>query len=111
MKGSNYTSSAIIYDANLALSTPNKLWLSTGVRALDHAVEQQIRPNAPLPVRVLAREAFSTLYESLKACAKDEKDVEARQRAFAGAAMSLWSDDLIGSLGLSHALGYLLGSP
>lgn len=111
VKGSNYTSSAIIYDANLSLSTPNKLWISTGVRALDHAAEQQIRPNAPLPVRVLAREAFATLFESLKACAKDEKDVEARQRAFAGASMSLWSDDMIGSLGLSHALGYLLGSP
>jgi len=111
VKGSNYTSSAIIYDANLSLSTPNSLWVSTGVRALDHAAEQQIRPNAPLPVRVLAREAFATLFEALKACAKDEKDVEARQRAFAGASMSLWSDDQIGSLGLSHALGYLLGSP
>lgn len=73
--------------------------MTAGVRALDHAAEQQIRPNAPLPVRVLAREAFATLYEALRACAKDEKDVEARQRAFAGASMSLWSDDQIGSLG------------
>lgn len=32
VKGSNYTSSAIIYDANLALSTPNKLWISSMFR-------------------------------------------------------------------------------
>src|SRR4029077_20216748 len=30
---------AVIYDAELALNTPMHLWLSTGIRALDHAVE------------------------------------------------------------------------
>ncbi len=29
----------VIYDAELTLSTPLQLWLSTGIRALDHAVE------------------------------------------------------------------------
>jgi len=70
-----------------------------GIRALDHAVEQQLRPGASLPVKALAREAFSTLAEALRACAKDEKDVQARQRAFNGASMSLWSDDNMGSIG------------
>jgi len=28
-RGRDYTSSAIIYDANLALATPNKLWISS----------------------------------------------------------------------------------
>ncbi|CAF0822978.1 unnamed protein product [Adineta ricciae] len=110
-KASEIGSSAIILDANLSLSTPNRLWLSTGIRALDHCVEQQYRPNAPIPVRVLAREAAGILFESLRACHKDAKDVEARQRALIGAWLSLWSDDRIGPLGPSHSIGYQLGAP
>src|SRR5260370_24989330 len=30
---------SVIYDAELTLATPMSLWLSTGIRALDHAVE------------------------------------------------------------------------
>jgi len=78
---------------------------------LDHTVEQQYRPNAPLPVRVLAREGAGTLFESLRACHKNPTDVEARQRALLGAWLSIWSDNLIGPLGPSHTLGYNLGSP
>ncbi|UJR11497.1 hypothetical protein I4U23_015677 [Adineta vaga] len=110
-KSSETGSSAIILDANLSLSTPNRLWLSTGIRALDHCVEQQYRPNAPLPVRALAREAAGTLFESLRACYKNATDVEARQRALIGAWLSLWSDDRLGPLGPSHSIGYQLGSP
>ena len=32
--------SGIILDAELTLATPERLWLSTGIRALDHAVGQ-----------------------------------------------------------------------
>ncbi|CAF1476410.1 unnamed protein product [Adineta steineri] len=110
-KSSEIGSSALILDANLSLSTPNRLWLSTGIRALDHCVEQQYRPNAPLPVRVLAREGAGSLFESLRACHRNATDVEARQRALIGAWLSLWSDDLIGPIGPSHAVGYQLGAP
>jgi len=33
------TTQYIIYDPELSLLTPERLWLSTGVRAVDHAVE------------------------------------------------------------------------
>ncbi|CAF1392772.1 unnamed protein product, partial [Rotaria sordida] len=110
-KSSDIGSSAVILDATLSLFTPNRLWLSTGIRALDHCVEQQYRSSAPLPVRALAREAAGTLFESLRACHKNEKDVEARQRALIGAWLSLWSDDRITYLGPSHSIGYQLGAP
>ncbi|CAF1039328.1 unnamed protein product [Rotaria sordida] len=110
-RSSDIGSSAVILDATLSLFTPNRLWLSTGIRALDHCVEQQYRSSAPLPVRALAREAAGTLFESLRACHKNEKDVEARQRALIGAWLSLWSDDRITYLGPSHSIGYQLGAP
>src|SRR5204863_5035200 len=34
----------VIYDAELTLATPLQLWLSTGIRALDHAVEGRLAP-------------------------------------------------------------------
>lgn len=85
--------------------------ITAGIRALDHCVEQQYRANAPFPVRVLAREAAGILFQSLRACHKDPLDAEARQRALIGAWLSLWSDDRLGPIGPSHALGYQLGSP
>lgn len=60
---------------------------------------------------MLAREAAGTLFESLRACHRNEKDVEARQRALMGAWLSLWPDERITPLGPSHAIGYQLGSP
>ena len=33
----------IILDAELTLATPERLWLSTGLRALDHAVGTYLR--------------------------------------------------------------------
>jgi alcohol dehydrogenase class IV len=83
---------------------------TAGIRALDHCVEQQYRPNAPLPVRSLAREGAGILFEALRACHRNAEDVEARQRALIGAWLSLWSDDRIGPMGPSHSIGYNIGS-
>lgn len=38
--GPDFPPAAVILDAELTLPTPEKLWLSTGIRALDHAVGQ-----------------------------------------------------------------------
>ena len=59
----------------------------------------------------LCREAASILFTSLPACASDPKDLQARQKAFNASWLSLWPDNRIGPLGLSHSLGYNLGSP
>lgn len=104
---------AIEYEKRILSNIPfniNRIFVA-GIRALDHCVEQQYRPNAAVPLRALAREAAGTLFESLRACYRNSTDVEARQRALIGAWMSLWSDSLITSLGPSHSLGYEIGSP
>ncbi len=80
---------AIIYDAELSLHTPNRLWVSSGVRALDHALENLYREGTPGPVRVMCREAVGRMFVGLKRCSEDEKNVEARQGCFEGAWMSL----------------------
>lgn len=37
------TPKGVILDAELTLDTPQRLWLSSGIRALDHAVETLYR--------------------------------------------------------------------
>ncbi len=79
---------AIIYDAELSLHTPNRLWVSSGVRALDHALENLYREGTPGPIRVLCREAVGRLFDSLNKCHANAEDVQARQASFEGAWMS-----------------------
>ncbi|KAJ9102059.1 hypothetical protein QFC20_005067 [Naganishia adeliensis] len=101
---------AIIYDAELAMYTPLRLWLSTGMRAVDHAVETMYRDGAPPQVRHMALFAVKGLFEALEACKKDPDNIEIRQRCFLAAWESLWPLARAGALGLSHGLGHKLGA-
>lgn len=102
----------IILDAELTLSTPEQLWLSTGMRALDHAVESLYRPGVPLPVKKLCQAAIADLFRFLVLSKKDSKDLVARQRLQVASWMSLWPRKVENhsSLGLSHTLGHKLGA-
>lgn len=101
---------AIIYDADLAMYTPLRLWLSTGMRAVDHAVETMYRDGAPPQVRHMAMFAVKGLFEALEACKKNPDDVKIRQNCYLVAWESLWPLARAGALGLSHALGHKLGA-
>lgn len=102
----------IILDAELTLSTPESLWLSTGMRALDHAVENLYRPGVPLPLKKLCHAAIADLFRFLVLSKKDSEDLVARQRLQIASWMSLWPCEVErqGSLGLSHTLGHKLGA-
>ncbi|KAJ6164693.1 hypothetical protein N7470_003365 [Penicillium chermesinum] len=60
--------SYIFYDPKFALPTPPTLWLSTGIRALDHAVETQYHPSATwIPSKMIALNAIAQLFRLLPA--------------------------------------------
>ncbi|KAK0185847.1 alcohol dehydrogenase IV [Armillaria mellea] len=80
----------IILDAELTLPTPERLWLSTGIRALDHAVENLYRPGVAFPVKVLCNSAIADLFTYLPASKANPQDVEARQRLQLASWMSIW---------------------
>ncbi|PSN68761.1 Dehydroquinate synthase-like protein [Corynespora cassiicola Philippines] len=105
---------AILYDASFALHTPQRLWMSTGLRALDHAIELLYHPTATeMPARWLTLQAAATLFKYLpryKADPKDE-DVVTQLQLAAFASLGALGTNIKGGLGLSHALGYALGSP
>ncbi|KAH9914025.1 iron-containing alcohol dehydrogenase [Fomitopsis serialis] len=84
----------IILDAELTLATPERLWLSTGMRAVDHAVENLYRPLIPPPVKYLAMLRSSTS-SSTSRLEGEPSGVDNRYDS---------------ALGLSHALGHKLGA-
>ncbi|KAL1632898.1 hypothetical protein SLS56_003183 [Neofusicoccum ribis] len=104
----------IIYDAKFALETPPKLWMSTGLRALDHAVELLYHPTATeVPAKDLCLSAASRLFSGLpkyKDDPKNEDNITQLQLA-SFASLGFLGLNIKGALGLSHTLGYALGSP
>lgn len=121
---------AIFYDPTFTRHTPPRLLLSTGIRALDHAVETIYHPNSSeVPWKALASTSIQALFEFLPAVAKSLKssnqdgmdpepplgatndDILTRLHLAAWSAAGLRGSNFGGGMGLSHSLGHALGSP
>ena len=105
---------AILYDPKFGLHTPPSLLLSTGFRALDHAVELQYHPSATwVPCRLVSLSAIGELFRLLPRYKANPKDEDAITGLFlaAYASFGFLGQNFRGGLGLSHSLGYALGSP
>jgi len=98
----------VILDPSVTVYTPERLWLSTFVRSIDHAVEAAYGPNRTPYTNLLAIEAIQRFYESLPASKLKPDDLHARGNLQIAAWFSIWA--ALGSgVGLSHGLGYVLG--
>jgi maleylacetate reductase len=99
----------VLLDPRLTLVTPAALWLSSGIKALDHALESLVSPRHHPVTDTLAVEAARVLFAVLPECAADPRALEPRGRAQVAAWMSLFSAATVRG-GLSHALGHQLGA-
>lgn len=93
---------AIVYDERVVASTPGELWLSSGVKAVDHAIEGLLGTEALPLVDSLAFSGIRRMVESLSA----EPD---RRESAQIAAWECYSHPQAMSYGLSHRLGHILG--
>ena len=99
----------VIYDAELTLRTPMALWLSTGIRALDHAVEGFLADGEHPYNDVMALEAIGRLFASLPRALASPDDVDVRTKN----QLAAWfSFTLPGpsAAGLSHTMGKQIGA-
>jgi alcohol dehydrogenase class IV len=114
VRGKELVPHVVLYDAKFGLETPGRLWTSTGLRAMDHAIELLYHPTASeMPARWLALQSAASLFENLikyKQNPKDE-DVLTKLQLAAFGSLGFLGYNIKGGLGLSHALGYALGSP
>jgi alcohol dehydrogenase class IV len=106
--------SVIIYDAKFGAETPERLWLSTGIRALDHSVELMYNSaTAEAPSKALYLTSIQDLFEYLPKYKSDPKNLDYITKCMLASFTSLYPMGLntTGGTGLSHSLGYALGSP
>ena len=99
----------VIYDAELTLDTPMDLWLSTGIRALDHAIEGLLAEGDHAFNDVMALEAIRRLFESLPLAkaAPDDADVRTANQVAAWFSFTLPGAS---ASGLSHMMGKQIGA-
>lgn len=105
---------AVILDPRITVHTPDRLWLSTGVRAVDHAVEALCSVNAQPLIDATSVRALALLGRSLKRYAQAPEDLDARLDGQLGAwlaATSIRRTEYGASHGLGHALGADAGVP
>jgi maleylacetate reductase len=100
----------VILDPEATRETPLDLVLSTGMRAVDHAVEGWCATRtAPLAEATTLR-AMQMLASSLPAIKRDPADMTARLDAQLGMWLSRFVTMAGIPYGASHGLGYLLGA-
>jgi len=99
----------VILDPAVTLHTPEWLWLSTGVRAIDHAVEDLCAINSKPFSDATSYHALRLLGRGLRACKLDPADLPARLDCQLGAWMSIIGTSAGVSKGASHGIGHVLG--
>jgi maleylacetate reductase len=109
MRESGLMPTAVIYDAELTLMTPMDLWLSTGIRALDHAVEGFLAEGEHPFNDVMALEAIRRLFDSLPRAKAAPVDTGVRTENQLAAWFSFTLPGA-SAAGLSHTMGKQIGA-
>jgi len=99
----------IVLDPEATVSTPEALWLSTGIRALDHAVEDICSIDAQPYSQGTALQAIRLLARALPATRRDPSDLGARLDAQVASWLSTVGSQAGVNKGASHAIGHALG--
>jgi len=99
----------VIYDAALTLATPIELWLSTGIRALDHAVEGFLAAGEHPFNDVMALEGIRRLFDSLPRAKVTPNDLDVRTDNQLAAWFSFTLPGA-SAAGLSHTMGKQIGA-
>ena len=102
----------VILDPALTLTTPEWVWLSTGVRAIDHCVESYTSPAVPEECALAAEKALPLLIRGLLATKSAPADLQARLDCQLAAnyilVVLLYAPAQL-LAGASHGIGHQLG--
>src|SRR6516165_5110681 len=99
----------VILDPDASVHTPEWLLLSTGIRAVDHAVEDICSINGQPIAEGASFHALRLLGNGLPAVKGDPSNLEARLDCQIGAWMSMVGSQTGVSKGASHGIGHVLG--
>jgi maleylacetate reductase len=100
---------AVILDPAMTRATPPWLWASTGMKAVDHAVEQLCNPIRSPYADALAEAGLKTLAKALPASHASPMDLDLRLDCQIGMWLAMSGAASGRGLGASHAIGHTLG--
>ncbi|KAG7410256.1 Dehydrogenase FUM7 [Fusarium oxysporum f. sp. raphani] len=98
----------VIQDPQLATTTPQKTWLSSGIRAVDHCVETLCSLKSNVVADEWAARGLDELIPGLLRSKHEPKDLDARHLCQKGVMKSMRASCDV-PLGASHAIGHQLG--
>ena len=101
---------AVILDPAITVHTPEWLWLSTGIRAVDHCVEGICSREAHPYGDAQAIKGLSLLAQALPKVKADPRDLDARLDCQIGTWLSMGPLSSGVPMGASHGIGYVLGA-
>jgi maleylacetate reductase len=101
---------AVILDPAITVHTPQRLFISTGIRALDHCVEGICSSEANPYGDAQALEGLKLLARGLPGVKADPHNLAARLDALLGAWLSMGPLSTGVPMGASHGIGYVLGA-
>lgn len=100
----------VILDPELTTTTPDRWWLSTGIRAIDHCTEAICSLQSTSACDADAAKGLQLLVPGLLRCKKNNQDLEARLNCQMGAIEAMKAGSLHGvAMGASHGIGHQLG--
>lgn len=100
----------VVLDPNAGLPTPSALWLSTGMRAVDHAIETVCSTTCDALSEVAALRGLALLCEGLQRVARSPDDASARLQCQLGMWMACIGPAAGVPMGVSHGIGHILGA-
>jgi len=101
---------AAILDPAVTVHTPEWLWLSTGIRAVDHCVEGLCSREAHPYADAQAVKGLSMLAQALPRVKTNPDDLDARMDCQIGTWLSMGPLSAGVPMGASHGIGYVLGA-
>ncbi len=101
---------AVVLDAAITRHTPEWLFLSTGIRAVDHCVEGFCANESHAYAQAHALHGFGLLVRGLVRVKADPDDMAARLDCLQGAWLSMGAVATGVPMGASHGIGYVLGA-
>ena len=99
----------VVLDPHATMHTPEWLFLSTGIRAVDHAVEDICSPQCQPISEGASYHALKLLGRGLSGVKADPLDLDARLECQLGAWMSMVGSQTGVPKGASHGIGHVLG--
>ena len=99
----------VIQDPELCITTPQWVWLSTGIRAIDHCAETLCSLLSNDKGDECSKKALPKLISGLLRCQADPSSLDARHLCQQGVVDAMAAVSSGVPLGASHAIGHQLG--